>query len=79
MIYAQDQRWAEQWGDAPEIPGLQIIIGQKIAAGDLELEWWDADQGKIIKTAMITHPGGQLVLSGPKCIGHIAVKLKRIE
>ncbi|NRA36533.1 MAG: hypothetical protein HRU15_00190 [Planctomycetes bacterium] len=78
LIYAQDQKWAETWGEAPPLQQIEIIVGASIAAGALQLESWNADSGALIDSRTIQHAGGQLILRAAKCLGHIAFKLRRL-
>jgi len=79
LIYAQDLGWALRWGEASALEGVRITVGQEVSAGPMRIEWWNADTGTVIGEARIEHPGGRLTLGAPRCVGHIAAKLYRVE
>ncbi len=75
--YVLDQRWGQYGGNAVTHTQGQIHVGSNIAAGDMQVEWWDANTGTIQQTDVIHHPGGPLVLQIPAFSQHIAFKLTR--
>jgi hypothetical protein len=75
--YIADEEWAAN--GTREVPHAQaqIVIGSDVAAGMCRVEWWNADDGKLIATVSFTHPGGMLRLSPPSFVRHLAFKLRR--
>ncbi len=41
------------------------------------VEWWDADQGVLLNTVDIDHPGGRMAITVPTFTHHLAFKLAR--
>ncbi|MCK6488037.1 MAG: hypothetical protein L6R48_06880 [Planctomycetes bacterium] len=52
-------------------------IGDEVAAGALQVEWWDPATGQETARAAIDHPGGALELTVPPFSAHVAWKLRR--
>ncbi|MFW6323048.1 MAG: hypothetical protein ACOC02_05430, partial [Guyparkeria sp.] len=72
---------ARRWGYAGKADALHreatVRVGTQIAAGAMQVEWWDADSGRIRERDEIDHPGGELVLRPPPFRHHLAFKLRR--
>jgi hypothetical protein len=74
--YALDPDWAVTGGESREFATGSIDLGQ-VAPGGMTMQWWDADQGIILATTPVDHPGGLLRLPVPAFKRHIAFKLWR--
>jgi hypothetical protein len=74
--YVLDPGWASG-GMAAQHAQAQVTIGNQVASGHLRVEWWDADDGTLVRSEAIDHPGGALVLSPPPFACHCAFKLIR--
>jgi len=70
--YILDRSWGAHGGPAQDHPDAQIEIGASIAAGTLQVSWWDADRGVLRRSETLTHPGGELTLVAPAIIRHLA-------
>ena len=71
---------ASEWGrsgDETTIANATITIGETIAGGAMTIEWWHADEGRLLTRTDFTHPGGKLVLTPPTWSRHLAFKLIR--
>ena len=77
LLYLQDRTWAVEYSDALPHTQASILIGETVAAGQLRLEWWDADTGAITQAREFDHPGGRLELAVPSFARHCAAKLSR--
>lgn len=75
--YLLDQDWGRRGRDAVTHAMAGIEIGSSIAAGQMTVEWWDADAGAWHKTVPLDHPGGPLRLQPPAFQRHIGFKLYR--
>lgn len=75
--YLLDTEWANSGAEPPLQTIAKLQVGSGIAAGRLRVEWWDAEQGVIVKTDTMEHPGGELVILAPPFQRHIAFKLIR--
>lgn len=75
--YALDTRWGMAGGDAEELSGAGLLLGDPVGAGRMRLQWWDADSGIRISERAFDHPGGRLVIAAPAFRRHIAFKLWR--
>ena len=75
--YVLERSW-QTWGTPPPLrAGVIIAIGQEVAAGRMDLAWWDCDSGRELSRTVMQHPGGALSLSAPDFRGHLAWKLSR--
>ena len=75
--YVLERSW-QTWGTPPPLrTGVTIAIGREVAAGRMDLAWWDCDRGLELSRTVIQHPGGALILSAPDFRGHLAWKLSR--
>ena len=77
--YVLDAEWGRQGGSAVNHSDARIEIGSNIAAGNMEIEWWDPNTGERLQTIKVQHPGGPLALQPPTFSQHIAFKLTRSE
>ncbi len=71
---------ASEWGRSgyeTTISDATITIGETIAGGAMTIEWWQADEGRLLSRTDFTHPGGKLVLTPPAWSRHLAFKLIR--
>jgi hypothetical protein len=75
--YLMDSAWADSGGDSPEQTITKINIGAGVAAGAINVEWWNADDGEVLNTVLIQHPGGQFTITAPHFRRHIAFKMYR--
>lgn len=75
--YCADRQWLRVGGPIDSSDSLEIWVGDRIAAGELVVQWWDPDSGRVIAERSIQHPGGKLTLTGPGCAEHRAFKLWR--
>lgn len=75
--YALDRNWGSRGGESAQRSGIQLILSGGVAAGAMQLEWWDADRGTVLERQSIAHPGGTLTLTAPPWQRHIACKLWR--
>jgi hypothetical protein len=74
--YLLDRRWGGN-GSATPLTGTVVRIGDEVAAGALQVEWWDPATGQETARAAIDHPGGALELNVPPFTAHLAWKLRR--
>jgi hypothetical protein len=77
LIYLQDREWSVFYKQPPPRDAVRIRVGDQVAAGDLRVEWWDADTGMVTATQDLHHSGGQLDLQVPDFVRHCAAKLMR--
>ncbi len=77
--YVVDRKWGADGIEAGTIAGATIDLGAHVAAGDLELSWWDAMRGVPISTTRITHAGGSLQVPIPTFAHHLAFKVVRMS
>ena len=75
--YLLDRRWIWNGDRSREHSAAVITIGDSVAAGDMLLEWWNADTGEPLGQRHIDHHGGRLRITAPAFTGHLAFKLKR--
>ncbi len=71
---------ASEWGRSDNettISDATITIGETIPGGAMTIEWWQADEGRLLSRTDFTHPGGKLVLTPPVWSRHLAFKLIR--
>ncbi|NRA38395.1 MAG: hypothetical protein HRU15_09665, partial [Planctomycetes bacterium] len=77
--YILDSSWADR-GLSPRLfTKHHVIISSAARAGQMQLEWWDAQIGTVISRELIAHKGGVLKLQVPDFRRHIAFKLKRLS
>ena len=74
--YVIDRAWGSSGDKAPEQAGVSIA-GEGLAAGDWQVEWWDADTGTILGRDPLNHPGGAWTLTAPGFRRHMAFKIVR--
>lgn len=72
-----DQDWGRVGGAGQERPAGQVNLGEGVAAGALQLAWWDADTGMELTRTRIEHPGGRLTVTAPAFRRHLAFKAWR--
>ncbi len=75
--YVMDVVWGGAGGPGADHQAARVVVGNALAAGPVQVEWWNADTGDRIDTIDIQHPGGQLVLNPPAFRRHCAFKLRR--
>ena len=75
--YVQDAQWATDHTEPALRSGDRLVLGNAIAAGTMNIAWWDADRGVVIRTDTITHPGGRLEVTMPDFSAHLAFKAWR--
>lgn len=76
--YVCDESWTFNGAASTNEP-TTITIGSAVQAGDMTLEWWDADHGRLLKTETIAHRGGALTITSPLFQRHMAFKLTRLQ
>lgn len=76
--YLVDASWGQRGGTAAEHRSARLKAGSAVSAGKIHVAWWNADDGTIISSADLTHPGGELFLTVPAFHRHIAFKLWRM-
>lgn len=74
--YLLDAAWGQAGGPGELHAQASIDLGS-VRAGAMRLQWWDADQGVVLREDAIEHPGGALVLRPPPFQRHLAFKLWR--
>ena len=75
--YALDRDWGNGRPDQP-ITGAVITVPE-LAAGNLHVEWWDADLGTIVGHDDILHPdAGPAELRPPTFRRHLAFKIMKV-
>ena len=79
LAYIMDRHWGAHGTRAPLIEHAQLHIGKNVKAGLMQIEWWDASLGQVIKREHIQHPGGDLQLQLPTFRRHLACKVWRSE
>ena len=55
--YMADRHWTWNGDITRHHDNAQVIIGDNISAGRMQIEWWDADQGTIATSRTVEHPG----------------------
>ncbi len=75
--YLIDERWGRSGGEGAERPAAEAVLGEGVAAGWMQLAWWDADAGVEISRRRIDHPGGRLAVQVPPFRRHLAFKVWR--
>lgn len=75
--YILDRSWGYDGESEALHEQAAVTIGRRVAAGAMQVEWWDADSGRIRQRRDVDHPGGKLVLRAPPFRRHIAFKLRR--
>ncbi len=76
--YAFDPAWAENGTVDRQLPSGELFLGDS-RPGRIQLEWWDADQGRATSTTTFDHPGGDVKLPSPGFRRHVAFKLWRVH
>jgi hypothetical protein len=77
--YLLDREWGRS-GEAPITHAeVALDIGSNVTAGQMRVEWWDADAGALLQSITIDHAGGPLRLKPPTFLRHIAFKVIRLE
>ncbi len=56
---------------------VDILLGDDISAGSMQLQWVDPDTGLTLELVHLEHPGGPLHLTTPAFADHLAWKLWR--
>ena len=77
--YCIDYHWGDKGTTLTLHQNMSILISKNAKAGNMQLEWWDANLGTKLKQEIIEHKGGALRLQIPEFRRHIAFKLKRLE
>lgn len=75
--YVMDDEWGALGEAQPVHDHAQVMIGSQVSAGPCQVQWWDADEGRLVHSDEFNHPGGALRLSPPAFKKHIAFKLVR--
>jgi hypothetical protein len=75
--YILDEAWGRSGGAGSVRPSGEVILGEGIAAGPIQVAWWDADLGVELARALIEHPGGRLAVTVPAFRRHVAFKAWR--
>ncbi len=75
--YCLDRAWQADGAEPARHDHATIATQMPLAAGTLQVAWWDPDRGEPIATQALAHPGGVLVLHPPPFRHHIAFKLTR--
>ena len=73
--YVIDERWAED-GTTTRPVAVKLILDEDFPPGNYTCEWWDPDQGKILVTQRLQHPGGVVRLAPPAFQKHLAWKFR---
>lgn len=78
--YLLDYEWGrmEVAGERPAVSGARVRVKNDMPPARLQVQWWDADQGVIIKEETLAHPGGNFDLHPPDFRRHLAFKLWRL-
>lgn len=77
--YVVDLDWARSGGKALPLQTVRVTVGEQVQPGRLQIEWWDADNCRMLERTAIDHAGGALVLAAPAFRYHLAFKLYRAE
>jgi hypothetical protein len=77
--YLLDEEWGRSGNTSVTHAGVALNIGDNIKAGQIQIEWWDADEGAWHQSIIIDHAGGPLQLKPPSFLRHIAFKMVRLE
>ena len=77
--YLLDEEWGRSGNTSVTHAGVALNIGDNIKAGQIQIEWWDADEGAWHQSIIIDHAGGPLQLNPPSFLRHIAFKMVRLE
>lgn len=75
--YLLDRNWGARGGPSPSWQGVIVDQGDQVPAGRVNVEWWDADLGRLVDQRTWTHPGGPLRIEAPPFTCHLAFKLWR--
>lgn len=75
--YVMDDEWGALGVAAPVHERAQVLIGSQVAAGPCQVQWWDADEGVVVRTDDFIHAGGALRLMPPAFKRHLGFKLMR--
>lgn len=73
--YAIDPAWSIAGGESRLWNGGTLTLDRDLPAGDLEVEWWDADSGERLIATRIAHGGGRPCFAVPAFRRHIAFKI----
>ncbi|MBA3937114.1 MAG: hypothetical protein H0X38_06605 [Planctomycetes bacterium] len=76
--YVLDRAWGSSGNSAGTLSGLRVQVGDAIHAGVMNIEWWDAETGRIVHTDRVAHAGGPLEVVVPDFTRHLAFKLIRL-
>ncbi len=75
--YLLDETWGRTGGDGALRPAGELELGQAIAAGTVQLAFWNADTGVELSRTSIEHPGGRLAVPLPAFRRQLAFKAWR--
>jgi hypothetical protein len=76
--YVADARWLGNGSGPARHEHATVTIGTTVAAGAMEVEWWNADAGTVLSTERIEHGGGQLDVKVPAFSRHVGFKMRRV-
>ncbi len=75
--YILDETWGRSGGPGDLLPAGELVLGESVAAGAMQLSWWDADTGLELSRQSIDHPGDRLAVPMPGFQRHLAFKAWR--
>ena len=77
--YVMNYQWGYDGSEPAQALISTITIG-KVSPGTINVEWWDADVGRVIANKTLDHTGdGDLKIVTPPFTKHLAYKLKRTQ
>jgi hypothetical protein len=76
--YVADLQWLTTGTGQVQHDQATVAVGDAVAAGECRVQWWSADDGTVVWTERIAHPGGALTLKPPAFVHHLAFKLSRV-
>jgi hypothetical protein len=77
LAYIADHAWSAEGTSEPLHSKATVRIGSQVSAGPCRVEWWNADEGKMLSVQYLEHAGGALDLVIPAFMRHCAFKLTR--
>ncbi len=75
--YIIDEEWGRSGSAGDGRTTSVAVLGESVAAGAMQVAWWDADRGVEISRQRIDHPGGRLEVPRPAFSRHLAFKAWR--
>lgn len=75
--YVLDPVWGRDGGAGATVDPGQIVLGESVQPGAMQIAWWDADGGVELSRRRLDHAGGRLTIDLPSFRRHLAFKAWR--